>query len=174
MSVRSASTLSYIVPVGGLTIVVASILWAIGDSSLLPALQDTWSASASSHARNGRDYVTSAYAYLPLIVLMRLGLETIVTARGTTVSAGGVILSTVALWTALVVMLMFVTVFPAPVDGLVNAAAGREATLSENGFYTLINTFHRAFIGWFPGLMCGAFILGYFVGPIKRDLAGGV
>lgn len=173
MSVRSASTLSYIVPVGGLTIVIASILWMIGDSALLPALQDAWLAG-SDHTRKGREYVTTAYTYLPLIVLVRLGLETIVTSRGTTISAGGVILSTVALWTGLIVMLIFVTVFPGPVDGLVNAAAGREATLSENGFFTLINTFHRAFIQWFPGLMCGAFIVGYFVGPIKRDLAGGV
>lgn len=173
MSVRSAGTLSYMIPVGGLTILVASILFMIGDAALIPAMREGWQPG-SAHTRAARDYVTTAYAYLPLIVLMRLALETIVVSRGTTISASGVVISTVALWTALVIMLVFVTVFPGPVDGLVNAAGAREATLSQNEFFSLINTFHQAFIEWFPGLMSGAFIVAYFIGPIKRDLAGGV
>lgn len=170
MSIRTSSTLSYIIPVGGLVILLASILWAVGDSSLLPQFQASWESGASDYAVTGRQYVTTAYEYYPLIVLVRLAIETIVSSRGSSLGATRVVFETLGLWVGVVMMMVWVTVFPAPVGDLAAAASGLG---TQNGFFDLIDTFHRGFIQWFPGLMCAAFILGYFVGPIRRDLVGG-
>lgn len=172
MSVRQSSTLAYLVPVGGLTLVVASLLWGIADSTIVADFSATWDPARDATA-TGQEYVLTAWQFYPLLVIVRLGLEAIVTARGTGASYGRVIASTIGVWFILLVLVSYVTVFPSVVEPLIGIAGDNQATLEAAGFFELVGTFERAFMEWFPGLIAGAIYAGFLVGPIRRDALGG-
>jgi hypothetical protein len=167
-----SSTLSYIVPVGGLTLLIGSILWGIGDSTIVADFTATWDGGSAA-TQAGRGYLQTAYQYMPFLIVARVGLEAIVVARGTHAAPGAMIGATVALWAILIGLLTYGTVVPNVVDGLVQAATARQTALESVGFYGVIQTFQRGFLEWFPGLMAGAVAAGYLIGPIRRDLLGG-
>jgi hypothetical protein len=169
---QRSSTLAFIVPVGGLTLLVGSLLWGIGDSTIVADFSASW-GGGTTITQQGREYVSTAYRFLPFLIVVRVGLEAIVVSRGTGAAPGRMIGATVGVWVLLIAMMAYITVVPNVVDGLVGAAAARQATLESVGFYSLIEYFHRGFIEWFPGLMCAAFYAGYLIGPIRRDLLGG-
>lgn len=82
MSARSGS-LAWVVIAGAVSIGAASAMWGLFDAQFINTLieTDSWDAPAGSTLELGREYVITAWDWFLLIVVLRVGIESLVASR---------------------------------------------------------------------------------------------
>lgn len=82
MAARQGS-LGWVLIAGGISIGIAGVFWALMDSAFVAEMiaTDSWSAGADTVPALARDYITTAWDWLLLVVLLRTGIEALVASR---------------------------------------------------------------------------------------------
>lgn len=166
----SRSTLPYVILVSALVFVVAGILYGIIESGVAQELMATsaWQ-SGSSASQLARGYVEKAWIWLPLVILLRIGLELVITARDVASTGSGMIPGTMTLFLVHLFMLVWMLAIPAMVDPVISIAL--DAPIGD--YKTPIRYARDLALVNGPAVLLVAGDLWFLSAPIRADAQSG-
>lgn len=172
MSARSGS-LGWVVLAGGVSIGIASAIWGVLDVAFVGEITatNTWSAPPGSVLNEGRTYVLRSWDWLILIVVLRVGLEALVSSRlvGATTRLPVSTFVLVILHLFLVVWMATIPEMAQPIYEL--ATTDYSAQLAAlSGLDTAVTLSYEWGIGLLPAVLLVVSDGWYLSAPIRNDL----
>jgi len=171
MAARQGS-LAWVLIAGTISIGIAGVFWALMDSAFVAELvaTDSWSASAGTVPSLARDYVTTAWDWLLLIVLLRAGIESLVASRLVGVSSV-MPKETVVLIMIHLLILMWALVFP-EIGGELYEIASNTPEVAAAGYMEGVTLAWEWGFGILPAVLL-VIADGWFLSaPIRNDMLG--
>lgn len=168
MSARSGS-LGWVVLAGGLAVAVASAFWGLLDVTFVQTIvgTDSWTAPQGSHLRQGRQYVLTTWDWFLLIVLLRVGIEAIVSSRlvGATTSLP---FATVVVLSMHIFLVLWMLTIPEIANEMYIQAQQIQA-VEDAGYMRAVNLSMQWGIGVLPAILLLVLDVWYLSAPIRND-----
>ena len=168
MAARSGS-LGWVVLAGGLSVAIAGAFWGLLDTAFIGTVvgTDSWSAPTGSVLAQGRQYVLTTWDWLIFIVLLRVGIEAIVSSRlvGATTSLP---FSTVVVLALHLFLVMFMLTIPEAAHAMYQQAQSIGA-VEEAGFMRGVELAYQWGIGVLPAVLLLVVDVWYLSAPIRND-----
>jgi len=174
MGARSGS-LGWVVLAGSVSIGVASAMWGLFNSVFIAELTSTtpWATNPGTIPAMGRGYILTAWDWMLLIVLLRVGIEAIVAAR---LSGATSLLpvATVLLLISHLMAVLFALVFPEMAQPLYDMALNDYSTAlaALPGTKTAVKVGYEWGIGVLPAVLLVVADGWYLSAPIRNDMLG--
>lgn len=174
MSARSGS-LGWVVLAGLLSVGIAGAMWGLLDSTFVDTLTATgiWQAPAGSVINQGRQYVVTTWNWFLLLVVLRVGLEAIVSSRlvgaSTSLPFGTVILLVVHIL-VLVWMLTIPEMGKPLFEYATNTSTATGSAVDSAGYGTGVTLAWEWGVGVLPAVLVLVTDVWYLSAPIRRDM----
>ena len=171
VSQRSGS-LPYTVLVSAIVFFSFGLIWLLLEQQFVYQIQtvDVWS-EGSVAASVARSYIEQAWNWLPLVVITRIGLGFLISARtqnsGASLAGGTVVILITHLF-----MLIWALVFPTTLDPLFDMALASEQVAAA-GFDSGVQLLYDGAFRLGPGGLLLVVDLWYLSSPIRRDAFAG-
>lgn len=172
MSTRSGS-LGWVVLAGGVSLGVAGALWGLLDAAFIGELAATssWAAPDGSIPDQSRTYILTAWNWLLLIVVLRVGIEALVSSRlvGATTRLP---VATVVLFLVHLLVVLWALAIPEMATPIYTRATGQysSALAALPGTETAVTLAYEWGIGVLPAVLL---LIGdgwYLSAPIRNDM----
>jgi hypothetical protein len=174
MSARSGS-LGWVVLAGAVSVGIASAMWGLFDARFVDTMlaTDSWAAPDGSTVAIGREYVITAWDWLLLIVVLRVGLEAIVSSRITAATTMLPFATIVLIISHLLVVLWMLTI-PEMAQPLYDLAMNdySSALAALPGTETAVTMGYEYGIGILPAVLLVVADGWYLSAPIRNDMLG--
>lgn len=168
MAARSGS-LGWVVIAGGLSVAIASAFWGLLDTTFIQTIVGTgsWSAPQDSVLRQGRQYVLLTWDWFLLVVVLRVGIEAIVSSRlvGATTSLP---FATVVVMSLHILLVLWMLTIPEIAFALYQQAQSL-GVVEEAGFMNAVDLAMQWGIGVLPAVLLLVADVWYLSAPIRND-----
>lgn len=174
MSARSGS-LGWVVLAGAVSVGIASAMWGMLDARFVDTMlaTDAWTAADGSTLALGREYVITAWNWLLLIIVLRVGLEAIVSSR---ITAATTMLpfATMILVITHVLLVLWMLTIPEMAQPLYDLAMNdyNGALSALPGTETAVTMGYEYGIGILPAVLLVVADGWYLSAPIRNDMLG--
>lgn len=174
MSARSGS-LGWVVLVGLISIGIASALWGLLEWTFVREMTETgiWQAPAGSVINQGRSYVVTTWRWFLLIVVLRFGLEAIVSSRLVGASTSLPFATIILLITHLLLVLWMLTIpeMGKPLfEYATNTSTATGSAVESAGYSTGVTLAWEWGVGVLPAVLLLVTDVWYLSAPIRRDM----
>lgn len=172
MSYARQTSLPFAVLTCSLALVLGGIFWGIIDTAILGNLLETeqWQ-TGSQAAMLSRRYILDAWTWLPLVLLLRLGLEIIITSRQVS-SSPAVLGGVVALIFTHLVLLLWGITFASAIDPMLTMGL-EDPTIASVGYDSTLLLVRDVAFAYIPGIVAVCADLWFLSSPIRNDAVGG-
>lgn len=169
MSARSGS-LGWVIIAGGVSIGIASAMWGLLDSTFIDVMMstDSWSAPAGSTIEMGREYVITTWDWFLLVVLIRVGLEMLVSSRLTGASTSLPFATVLVLFLHLFLVLWMLTI-PEMAQPIYDIASN-SSEVANAGYMEGVDLAYQWGIGVLPAVLLLVADGWFLSAPIRNDM----
>lgn len=173
MSAARSGSLGWVVLAGAVSIGIAGAMWGVFDAAFVDEITATssWAAPANSVPSQGRAYVLTTWDWLLLIVVLRVGIEALVSSRLVGATTRLPVATVVLLAIHLLVVVWMVTI-PEMATPLYNMATGQYSSQvgALSGSATAVELTYEWGIGLLPAVLLVVSDGWYLSAPIRNDL----
>jgi hypothetical protein len=176
MAAARRGSLPYVFVDGLLAFILVGIFWGlfqtgvVAEITALPAWME-----GSLQAQNSQDWILTAWDWLPLVVLIGIGIHAIVASRLVTSPSGSVAVRSFSLIVFHLVMLIWAYVFPEVLDPIFNIARDTQIiadALNGLGWMWIVDFSESVVYGYVPIGLIFAGDAFYIWAPIRDDVWG--